>query len=66
MLAIEFDGRLFTTIQGLSDYIVAEYDGWQGVPDDHPQSEVVKALTSLSIRWYSDGEYHGEVVRTTP
>ena len=62
MLAISFDGRLFTTLQALSDYIVAEYGGWYGVPDNHPQIEVVRALTTVNLLWFTGGEHAGELV----
>ena len=65
-MAISFDGRLFTTLQALSDYIVAEYEGWYGVPDDHPQIEVVRALTTVNLLWFTGGERAGELVEVDP
>ena len=65
MLAIRFDGRYFTTLAGLADYLVSQYGGFWGVPKSHPGIVVVNSLATLNPLWFTGGEHAGELDRVS-
>ena len=52
IISISFDGVRFTTLESLSEYIVAMYGSWAGVPENHPDIAIVKALCGHNSTYY--------------